>query len=42
MDEWGHEEWTVEGFQEAGKLLEEIISEVIAFEELREIIEGTC
>ena len=36
LDEWGHEEWTVEGFQEAGKLLEEVLTDVLAFEELRE------
>ena len=41
FDEWGHEEWTVEGFQEAGKLLEEVLTDVLAFEELREKLDGT-
>ena len=34
LDDWFNEEWTEEGFQEAGKVLETILTEVIAFIEL--------
>ena len=34
MDEWFAEEWTMDGFQEAGEVLEEVLEEVMAFMEM--------
>ena len=34
MDEWFAEEWTMDGFQEAGEVLEEVLEEVMAFVEM--------
>ena len=33
-DEWSEENWSEEGFMEAGNIMEELISEVIAFSDL--------
>ena len=35
------EEWTLEGFQEVGKLLDAVLDEVTAFIELRDMVSGT-
>jgi hypothetical protein len=34
LEEWFDEEWTEEGFQEAGEVLETVLSEVMAFIEM--------
>ena len=39
LDEWRSEDWTVEGFMEAGNILEDILTEVIAFAELKDMLE---
>ena len=36
------EEWTLEGFQEVGKLLDDVIDEVTAFIELRDMVAVLC
>ena len=33
-DEWSGEDWSAEGYIEAGNILEDLISEVIAFSDL--------
>ena len=38
LQTWFDQEWTIEGVMEAGKIMEEIISEVLAFKELEGII----
>ena len=33
MEDWFAEEWTMDGFKEAGEVLEEVLDEVLAFVE---------
>ena len=42
MKEWFAEDWTVEGFLEAGNVLEDILIEVIAFAELKYMLEKSA
>ena len=42
MKEWLAEDWTVEGFLEAGNVLEDILIEVIAFAELKYMLEKSA
>ena len=41
IHDFSYQDWTLEGVSEAGNLIEELLGEVIAFSELREIFEGT-
>ena len=34
LEDWFAEEWTEDGFQEAGEVLEEVLTEVLAFVEM--------
>jgi hypothetical protein len=41
MNDCSYQDWTLEGVSEAGNLLEDLLSEVIAFSELKEHLRGT-
>ena len=40
MNKFSYQDWTLEGVSEAGHLIEELLGEVIASSELREILKG--